>query len=126
MSDYLAENKNTNITQIIFSTRSQTLDIKVWRPWKYSNDLGVKCKLHQETMIHFVTCIEYGEQINRNWKDIFEYDTEKQNYIGKFIYERHTIRKAILERKKKDGQASDSGSYTPGGTLLSTVLCSME
>ena len=52
-------------------------------------------------------------------------DTEKQNYIGKFIYERHTIRKAILEeeKKKKDGQASDSGSYTPGGTLLSTVLC---
>ena len=72
-----------------------------------------------------MSCVEYGEQINGNWKDIFEYDTEKLNYIGKFIYERHTIRKAILE-KKEDGQASDSGSYTPGGTLLSTVLCSME
>ena len=66
MSDYLDENKNTNIKQIIFSTRSQTLDIKVWRPWKYSDDVCVKCQLHQETMDHFMTCVEYGEQINCN------------------------------------------------------------
>ena len=67
-------------------------------------------------MDHFVSCVKYGEQIKGNWKDIFEYDTEKLNYIGNFIYEWHTIRKANLE-KQEDDQASDSGFYTPGGTL---------
>ena len=47
--------------------------------WKYSDDICVKCKLPQETIDHFVSCVEYGEQINGNWKDIFKYDTEKLN-----------------------------------------------
>jgi hypothetical protein len=66
-------------------------------------------------MDHFVTCVKYGEQINCNWKDIFEYDTEKQNYIGKFIYERHNIRKAILEKKRM------AKPLTPAPTLQGTL-----
>ena len=53
MCDYEVKNKNTKITKNIFSKRSQTSDIKVWRPWKYSNDLCVKCKQPQETTDNF-------------------------------------------------------------------------
>ena len=34
-SDYLKDNRNTTITKIIFSLRSETLDIKTWQPWRY-------------------------------------------------------------------------------------------
>ena len=39
-------------------------------------------------MDHFVSFVEYEEEIKGNWKDIFEFDTEKLNYIGKFISEK--------------------------------------
>ena len=116
MSEYIFENKNTKISQVIFSIRSKTFDIKVWRPWKYSNDLCVKCEKYQETMEHFVTCVEYGKEIEIGWKDILEEDTEKQIAIAQFIDVRYNVRKKILE-KQEGGQASDTGSYAPGGTL---------
>ena len=36
MSDYLVHNKNTILSKVIFSARSGTLDLKVWKEWKYS------------------------------------------------------------------------------------------
>ena len=62
MSDYLHENKNRYLSQIIFSVRSQTLNIKEWKPWNYHDNLCVKCKIYAETMDHFVVCSSYGNK----------------------------------------------------------------
>ena len=116
MSEYLFHNKNTKISRIVFSIRSKTFYIKVWRPWNYSNDLCVKCDKCQETMDHFVTCVEYGKEIEISWKDILEEGTEKQIAIAQFIDVRYNVRKKILE-KQEGGQAFNSGGCAPEWTL---------
>ena len=71
MSDYLWENKIKYLSQIIFSVRSQTLDWKEWKPWKYEDDLCLKCQVYAETMDHFMVCAEHGKKTELNWKNIF-------------------------------------------------------
>ena len=33
---HAAENERTSLSKLIFQIRSQTMDIKTWQPWKYS------------------------------------------------------------------------------------------
>ena len=54
MSDYLWENKRRHLSLIMFSVRSQTLNIKKWKPWNYEDNLYVKCQVYAETMGNFV------------------------------------------------------------------------
>ena len=63
MSSYLAENKNTFLSKIIFSVRSKTLNIKEYQQWLYENDLCVACGLFSETMDHFMTCLQYENDL---------------------------------------------------------------
>ena len=67
MSNYLLENRSTAISNIIFSMRSKTLDIKEYQPWKYENDLCVLCGLQSETMQHFMTCLAYENKTCEDW-----------------------------------------------------------
>ena len=66
VSEYLLENRNRSLSIIIFSVRSQTLDIKEWKPWKYVVNLCVMCNIYAETMDHFVCCTAYGEETELN------------------------------------------------------------
>ena len=50
ISSYLAENERTSLSKIIFQIRSQTMDIKTWQPWKYSDKTCVKCEKTEEIM----------------------------------------------------------------------------
>ena len=56
MNEYLLNNESRGLSRIIFSVRSQTLDIKEWQPWKYLDNLCVKCEIYAETTDHFVMC----------------------------------------------------------------------
>ena len=58
-SEYLLDNRNTTLSKVIFSLRSQTLDIKTWQPWKYFDNLCVLCELKEETISHFLSCNSY-------------------------------------------------------------------
>ena len=60
MSDYLWENQSSHLSQIVFSVRSQTLDIKEWNPCNYEDNRCVKCQVYAETMDHFVVFAAYG------------------------------------------------------------------
>ena len=71
-------------------------------------------------MDHFVNCLEYGDQIELNWRDIKQNRLDIQTEIGEFIEKRHRIRQEIIE-KQEDGQASDPGSSTPGTPLYSLL-----
>ena len=66
MSQYLWENKNKELSLVIFSVRSKTLDIKEWQPWKYQDNLCVKCDLYAKTMEHFVSFKAYGQETQKS------------------------------------------------------------
>ena len=103
MSEYLKENRNTELTEIIFSLRSGTFDFKEWNPWKYENNLCVMCELKGESLEHFMECSMYGKKnVEVNWHDIYENDTEKQYTIAK------EVKKRVKIRTKKEEAGLDS------------------
>ena len=70
MGQYLKDNKKTSVTKIIFHTRSKTLEIKVWAPWKFENDLCVACKNEIESMCHFMNCTSYQSEPYSEWSNV--------------------------------------------------------
>ena len=112
MTPYLMENERKSLSTIIFSIRSETLQIKEFHPWKYEDDdLCIKCQKYQETMDHFATCVEYDTEIEPNWRDIKLNDIIRQKEIGKIIEKRVDIRESII-KKLEDGQASSTSGST--------------
>ena len=105
INEYLLNNESRGLSTTIFSVRSQTLDIKEWQPWKYLDNLCVKCEIYAETMDHFVMCKAYGFETENSWKDIFENDVERQKEIGRFNKQRHEIRQETIDMKEA-GQTS--------------------
>ena len=114
MSTYLKTNKRKSLTQIIFSIRSKTLNIKEFQPWNYEDNLCVQCEIFAETMDHFCTCKAYNTETEAQWTDIFIDNTERQFEIAQIVEKRLKIRQSILE-KEEDGLASTD----PGSTCSS-------
>ena len=113
MSEYLFNNKETSLTKIIFATRSGTLDITEWNPWKYDDLSCVGCGTETETMHHFMTCIAYGKDTEyTHWKDIYKCDLELQSDIGRRVRRRLEMRSNILEADDS-GLDSTPGSHAP-------------
>ena len=114
MSKYLRENDRTDLSKIIFSIRSGTLDIKKWNMWKYFDNLCVMCGKKEENIKHFMECTEYEntDEIH-NFEDIYTQDTEKQFEIA----ENAKIR--IQKRKMKIEAGLDSP--TPGSLAPTCV-----
>ena len=113
MSGYLQNNKNTVLSRIIFSVRSQTLDIKTNRPWSHYTEICEVCENNIETMDHFMTCLAYESISCRDWTKIYTDNEEAQIEVGCIVEKRHTERKSIMDNKKV-GWASDSNSSAPG------------
>ena len=113
ISNYLKENERSSLSKLIFKIRSQTLNIKSWQPWNYSNNSCVKCEKTKETMSHFVTCVEYPTEIEHNWWDIKQNNTETQKEIARIVEKRFKIRQEILDSQQEGGQASNTGSNAP-------------
>ena len=83
MSSYLKENDKTDLSKIIFSIRSGTLDIKKWKPWKYDDNLCVMCDVKEENLKHFMECTEYGNSDDTLvLNNIYTQDTEIQFKIA--------------------------------------------
>jgi hypothetical protein len=99
--------------QLIFQIRSQTLDLKSWQPWKYTDKTSVKCGKSDETMSHFAICEEYTSELIYNWWDIKQSDTERQKEIAKLVEKRVKARQTIVDSQHEDGQASNTGSNAP-------------
>ena len=53
----------------------------------------MKSEFYAETMDHFVVCKAYGIETKKSWKDVFENNVERQKENGRFIKQRHKIRK---------------------------------
>ena len=96
MSNYLAENERTSLSKLKFQIRSQTMDIKTWQPWKYSDKSCVKCEKTDKTMSHFSICSEYTSEKITSWWDIKQNNTERQKEIARLVKKRIKQRKKIL------------------------------
>ena len=117
-SPYLLRNNRKSVSNIIFSIRSETLQIKDFHPWKYENDdLCVKCQKFRETIDHFATCVEYETETEANWRDVKLNNINRQEEIGIIIQKRMLIRDRLIE-KKEDGQASTTSGSTCSNLLL--------
>ena len=93
LSEYLSDNRNKSLSQIIFAVRSKTFDVKLWQEWKYQDGLCVMCQKDQEDMDHFVNCKHYEtEHEGIDWKQILENHVEKQYEIAEFIYNQQVER----------------------------------
>ena len=115
LSDYLMNNRNTTLSKIIFSVRSQTFDIKAWQPWKYYDNLCVLCYVKEENMDHFMSCESYRniEPVN-NWKNIFGNEPDEQFRIAENVRKRLKIRNKNIENYEA-GQPQDfPDSRAPG------------
>ena len=113
MSDYLEVNLRTSLSQLIFSIRSKTLDVKEYQPWKYKNNTCVACQKYPETMNHFVTCSSYRNKPCIDWTSIYGSDSLVMTRIALVVEKRVEERKALLE-KAEDGQAGITDSRAPG------------
>ena len=84
MRKYLFINRSTSLAKIIFSVQSGTLEIKDWTPWKYNDNICVKCEMAAETMTHFVSCKFYSSDTSVNdWNSIYKDDPDIQYEIAR-------------------------------------------
>jgi hypothetical protein len=89
LNDYLVENRSINLSRIIFSLRSKTLDIKTWQPWKYFDNLCVMCELKEESISHFLNCEAYENISQENtWKDVRGNCVQRQYEIAEIAQAR--------------------------------------
>ena len=116
MSSYLKTNKRKSVSEIIFSIRSRTLNIKEFQPWNYEDNQCVQCEIYAETMEHFCTCSAYKTETEEQWKDILIDNPERQFEIAKIVEKGLKIRQSTLD-KEEDGLAS-----TDPGSTCSTYL----
>ena len=118
MSDYLIQNRNKRLSEVIFSVRSKTLDIKSWQEWKYQDGACVMCNVEVEDMDHFINCNHYETKSEGIvWQNIIEGSVDTQYSIAQFIFDRQMERERRIDMQ--GGQPRDTGSGAPGE--LSTV-----
>ena len=68
--------------------------------------------MYPDTLDNFATCVEFGNHLDIDWKEIFERDVKKQTQVGLFLERRYTTRNNLIAQLE-DGQASSSGSRAP-------------
>ena len=95
MQQYLLDgNRNTKISQLIFKARTKTLDIKIWKRWKYDDDLCVGCNEKPETIEELLICKTYnGKEGDEN--------VDFNCLFGQSFSEIHQFGTALMRRVRK-------------------------
>ena len=101
IQSYLKENKNTELSKVIFQIRSGTFDIKAWKPWKYGDNLCVMCQLKEENIYHFFKCESYKSE-TINYEDIYENNADLQVKVAKEAKKRQQTREIKLQEVGQD------------------------
>ena len=57
----LSGNKNTELSKVIFKARSNTLDVKINKRWKYEDVMCIGCQVKEESGEELMNCESYGE-----------------------------------------------------------------
>ena len=93
---------NLKLAKLIFKARSQTLDIKTQRTWKYSDNLCTGCNLKEETGQQILVCDQFnGRNITSNdsakYSDIYSENVIDIVKTGKILRYNLKRRQEILE-----------------------------
>ena len=96
------EGCNVKLAKLIFKAKSQTLDIKTHRKWKYSDNLCSGCKLKEETGQEILVCKNFKEKNNdstrdANYSDFYSIDVSDIVKTGKILQNNLRRRQEILE-----------------------------
>jgi hypothetical protein len=115
LSNYLNDNRNSTLSKIIFSVRSNTIDLKMVQPWKYYDNLCVLCEVQAETITHFMSCSSYENiPTEETWKLIIEGDPDDQFKIAENIRKRQKLRNKKIDEYEAGHPQEWSDSRTPG------------
>ena len=103
IQDYFIDgNCNIKLAKLIFKARSQTLDIKSQRKWKYADQTCIGCKTLEESGDEIMICESLNKE-NRNSDITVKYDWFYSNDIldivkaGKIMQNGLNKREEILE-----------------------------
>ena len=88
------------VSKLIFSIRSKTLDIKEWNSWSYSDSFYIACKKDLETMDHFMTCSSYTSEPEKDWININGDENDVIKKVAKAVEMRVKERNCIIQNKE--------------------------
>jgi hypothetical protein len=102
MQDYLIDgNYKTQISQVVFKARTQTLEIKTHKRWKYEDDICVACHERQETIEEILSCTylrDKNEETNPFCYDWLISGSGRQKFIvGQVLAKRLKAREKLLK-----------------------------
>ena len=104
MQDYLLDgNKNTEMSKLIYKARSQCLDIKTQKKWKYQDQICVGCGKNPETGDEILTCVGYSDRKNDQvfenltYSLFFTGSSSQKVQVAKIIKKRLKIRDKMIE-----------------------------
>ena len=103
LQDYFIDgNCNIKLAKLIFKARSQTLDVKTQRKWKYADQTCIGCKEIEESGNEIMICESLNNE-NRKSEIVVKYEWFYRNEIndivkaGKILQNGLKRRKAIFE-----------------------------
>jgi hypothetical protein len=92
---------NTKISKFISKARSQTLDLKIQKKWKYSDLLCSGCHEREESGEELLSCDSFGsyktEEIKPHYSWFYDDSVSDMVYCAKVMIKRMEIRQKILE-----------------------------
>ena len=102
MQDYFLDgNFNTQVSKVIYKARTQSLDIKTHKRWKYDDDICVACHERKETIEELLTCTylsDTNEETNNLCSDWLISGSGRQMYqVGQILAKRLKAREKIIE-----------------------------
>ena len=106
MQDYLVSGLcNKKMAKIIFKARTETLDLKSYKKWKFEDILCVACKEKEETGEEILKC----KILNKENKDDYEnilYDWFYTDEIEKLVVAGKLLQRNLQEREKIVGKCN--------------------
>ena len=100
LQQYL-QHGNTNISKFIAKARSQTLDLKSQKKWKYGDLLCAGCGVREESAQEILSCDSFGtyksEEIQPQYSCFYGDTVSDMFYCAKIMVKRMEIRKKIIE-----------------------------
>ena len=97
----ISKNQNTNVSKFIFKARSQTLEIKTHKKWKYDDTLCTGCKSNEESGDEILSCASLGKYEKNVTKPLYEWFfsnlVSDMVYCAKVMMERLKFRQKIIE-----------------------------
>ena len=89
---------STKISKLIFKARSETLDIKTQRKWKYADRICIGCKQNEETGQEILVCEKLNDE-NRKADNPINYTAFVENDLTKIVKAAKLIEHGLKQRQ---------------------------